>query len=249
VAQPSLIAPGVGAVFFDAVGTLIHPQPAAADVYAAVGRRFGSQLELAVVAARFRAAFRRQEERDHAGGLRTDETREVARWRAIVGEVLDDVADPEGCFQALYTHFARAEAWRCDLEAEATLRALAARGYCLGVASNFDQRLHGIVAALPALRPVRCVVISSEVGWRKPAPAFFEEMCRQAGLPAAQVLLVGDDVVNDYEGARTAGLPALLLDPRGKEPIQGNARLTRLGELIASEPTKALHEKRGATEN
>jgi putative hydrolase of the HAD superfamily len=103
------------------------------------------------------------------------------------------------------------------------------------VASNFDERLRGIVAALPALRPVRHVVISSEVGWRKPAPAFFEEMCRQAGLPAAQVLLVGDDVVNDYEGARAAGLHALLLDPRGKEPIPATARLTRLTELVPAD--------------
>jgi putative hydrolase of the HAD superfamily len=230
-----LIPPGVAAVFFDAVGTLIHPEPAAADVYAAVGRRFSSRLEPALVATRFRAAFRRQEERDHAGGLRTGEAREVARWRAIVGEVLDDVADPEGCFQALYTHFARADAWLCDPEAEATLRALAARCYRLGVASNFDERLRGIVAALPALRPVRHVVVSSEVGWRKPAPAFFEEMCRQAGLPAAQVLLVGDDVVNDYEGARAAGLHALLLDSRGKEPIPANVRLTRLSELVPAD--------------
>jgi putative hydrolase of the HAD superfamily len=227
-----LIAPGVGAVFLDAVGTLIHPEPAAAAVYATIGRRFGSRLAPARVAARFRAAFRRQEERDHAGGLRTGEAREVDRWRAIVGEVLDDVADPEACFQALYRHFARPDAWRCDLEAEATLRALAARGYGLGVASNFDERLRGIVTALPALRPVRHVVISSEVGWRKPAPAFFEEMCRQAGLPAAQVLLVGDDPVNDYEGARAAGLHALLLDPRHEEPVPAYARVTRLSELV-----------------
>src|SRR5438132_815361 len=78
-----LIPPRTRAVFFDAVGTLIHPDPPAPAVYAEAARRFGSRLDLPAVTTRFRAAFRRQEEIDHAGGLRTDEAREVARWRAI----------------------------------------------------------------------------------------------------------------------------------------------------------------------
>ena len=32
------IPPGVRAVFFDAVGTVIHPQPSAADAYTVIGR-------------------------------------------------------------------------------------------------------------------------------------------------------------------------------------------------------------------
>ena len=50
----------VKAVFFDAVGTLIHPEPSAATVYHSVGMRHGSRLDHATVKARFRAAFRRQ---------------------------------------------------------------------------------------------------------------------------------------------------------------------------------------------
>ncbi len=41
----------VDAVFFDAVGTLIHPEPAAAQAYAEIGRRHGSQLAPAVIRA------------------------------------------------------------------------------------------------------------------------------------------------------------------------------------------------------
>src|SRR5207302_1039003 len=49
----------VRAVFFDAVGTLIHPEPPAGAVYAEVGRRHGSRLTAAEIARRFAAAFRR----------------------------------------------------------------------------------------------------------------------------------------------------------------------------------------------
>src|ERR1700693_3322915 len=37
-----MIDPAIRAVAFDAVGTLIHPDPPAGEVYAAVGPRFGS---------------------------------------------------------------------------------------------------------------------------------------------------------------------------------------------------------------
>ena len=221
-------------MFFDAVGTLIHPEPPAPAVYAAAARRFGSRLDLPSVAARFRAAFRRQEEIDHAGGLRTDEAREVARWRAIVAEVLGDVADPEGCFSFLYAHFARPAAWRTESEAAAVLAELAGRGCRLGIASNFDERLRPVVEGLPGLAPMKHLVISSEVGWRKPAPEFFSRLCAQSGLPPGAVLLVGDDPVNDYGGAKAAGLHALLYDPAGTAPVPAAARLSRWADLLAS---------------
>ncbi len=227
------VPPGTRAVFFDAVGTLIHPDPSAPAVYAEAARRFGSRLDLPAVAVRFRAAFRRQEELDHAGGLRTDEAREVTRWRHIVAEVLDDVNDPEGCFAFLYAHFARAAAWRTDAEAAVVLPELAGRGYRLGIASNFDERLRGVAEGLPGLAPVTHLVISSEVGWRKPAPAFFHQLCAQSGLAPAEVLLVGDDLVNDYEGARACGLHALLYDPAGVAPVPAAARLPRWADLLA----------------
>jgi putative hydrolase of the HAD superfamily len=224
--------PAIHAVFLDAVGTLIHPEPPAPTVYAAAARRFGSRLGLPEIAARFAAAFRRQEALDRAAGLRTSEEREVARWRAIVAEVLDDMSDPERCFQDLYAHFAGAAAWRCEPGTREVLATLAGRGYELGIASNFDHRLRGIAAELPELRPVPHLVISSEVGWRKPAPAFFAAVCTAAGRNPAEVLFVGDDFANDYEGARAAGLRALLLDPRGRCSLPPAERIAHVGELL-----------------
>jgi putative hydrolase of the HAD superfamily len=221
-------------VFFDAVGTLIHPDPPAPIVYAAVAARLGSRLDEATISVRFRAAFHRQEEADYAGNLRTDEAREIARWRAIVREVLDDVSDGEACFQELYAHFARPDAWRCEPETAEVLAALMARGHVLGIASNFDHRLRGLVESMPALRPVKHLVISSEVGWRKPAPEFFTAMCRVVDSPPVQILYVGDDPVNDYEGARTAKMRALLLAPHRRDAVSPEASITSLRELFST---------------
>jgi HAD superfamily hydrolase (TIGR01549 family) len=96
------------------------------------------------------------------------------------------------------------------------LATLAARGHGLGIASNFDCRLHGLVEKMTELRPITHLLISSEIGWRKPAPEFFAAMCRQAGSPPEHVLYVGDDPVNDYEGAKAAGVRVVMLDSGGR---------------------------------
>lgn len=206
----------IRAVVFDAVGTLIHPEPSAATVYAEAGRQFGSVLPEAEIAARFTAAFLRQEEIDFAAGLRTDEGRELARWRAIVSEVLDDVIDREACFRHLFEHFSRATAWRTDPHAAKTLSRLAAQGYRLGIASNFDRRLRGVLAD-GELRHLP-VVISSEIGWRKPAAGFYSAVCHAVGSEPHEILYVGDDFRNDFQGARNAGCRAVLFDPRDRQP-------------------------------
>ncbi len=228
------------AVFFDAVGTLIHPEPPAPAVYAAVGRRFGSRLGADAIAVRFRDAFRRQEAIDREAGWRTDEQRELARWRAIVAETLADAADVEACFQELYAHFARPDAWAVHPEAAPTLTALADRGCRIGLASNFDRRLRGVVAGLPELAAVQALVVSSEVGWRKPAAEFFEAVGRAVGEPPEKIVFVGDDPVNDYDGASSAGLSAVLYDPSGACRDAAVRRVTRLGDLVAAGAAGAI---------
>jgi len=101
----------IRAIYFDAVGTLIHPQPGAAEVYFDVGRRRGSRLDYKTIRGRFRMAFEKQEALDRAGGWKTNESREQQRWRDIVALVLDDVPDPEACFTELHEHFAKPAAW------------------------------------------------------------------------------------------------------------------------------------------
>ena len=107
------------AILFDAVGTLIHPNPPVAAVYSAAGRRFGVEIDENELQLRFRAAFARQEAIDRQQhGLKTSPQRERDRWREIVGEVFVGATltlqSQEDMFQALWDHFARPESWRID---------------------------------------------------------------------------------------------------------------------------------------
>lgn len=222
---------GVRAVFFDAVGTLIHPEPSAGDAYLEIGRRFGTRLSADEVRRRFGAAFAAEEDADAARGHRTDEGRELQRWRSIVSRVLDDVADADGCFRALYDWFAQPSAWRVEPGAGPVLRRLESRGYVVGVASNFDHRLRRVMAGLDEVAWLKLLVISSEAGWKKPAPGFFDRLCQEVALPSSRILFIGDDLDNDYAGAIACGLPALLFDPRARSGLSADKRLASLADL------------------
>jgi putative hydrolase of the HAD superfamily len=223
----------IRAVFFDAVGTLIHPDPAAGEVYHQVGQRFGSRLQRADVLQRFKTAFAAQEQRDAWRDGRTSEKRELERWRAIVEACLPDVVDGDKCFRSLHEHFARPDAWAVQPGAGDVLAKLQVRRVGLGLCSNFDHRLRTVLAGLPELRPIQWVAISSEVGWRKPAAAFYAAVARCAQLAPEQILVVGDDRDNDYLGARQAGMQAVLFDPRQRPGEPGDRRITRLDELFS----------------
>ncbi|MBI3862137.1 MAG: HAD-IA family hydrolase [Planctomycetia bacterium] len=216
------------------MGTLIHPVPAAGDVYHRVAQKYGSSLAANEVARRFRQAFRDSEQGDlshpdDGARLATSEDCEHERWRGIVSAVLDDVHDVAGCFGELFQYFAQPASWRCFREVAAVLAALDEHGYGLAIASNFDRRLHSVCDGLPELRKIGIRIISSEVGCRKPGRRFFDALVAKAGCRADEILMVGDDPANDVEGARQAGLQAVLIN-RKSRPDPGE--IASLAELI-----------------
>jgi putative hydrolase of the HAD superfamily len=229
----------VRVVVFDAVGTLIHPRPSASEVYERVGRWHGSKLSAEQIRPRFADALVAEDEQDRRFGFRTDETREAQRWRNIVAEVLDDVPDPESVFQELFVHFAQPSAWVLNPEITAEPLRSSLQRYRLGVASNYDRRLYDVVAGIPALPRIEHIVVSSEIGWRKPAPAFFEALVARFQVQAHNILFVGDQLDIDYQAAIDAGLQALLFDP-SKQHLDGPvARISTLSEIADVLPSRS----------
>jgi putative hydrolase of the HAD superfamily len=229
---------GVRAVVFDAVGTLIFPNPPAPVVYAQVGARYGSKLDANSIGPRFEIAFRAEDQIDRRQDWRTSEERERERWRKIVARVLNDVADPETCFQALFDHFSKPDAWRCDPSTRAVLSALADSGLMVGMASNYDSRLRFVLAGKRDLAAIQWICISSEIGWRKPSPKFFEAVSHSAEMPPENILFAGDDFENDIEGAFKAGMRGVWLEPEDSHRVPKGElahrvpRIRRLRDLL-----------------
>jgi FMN phosphatase YigB (HAD superfamily) len=74
------------------------------------------------------------------------------------------------------------------------------------------------------------VVLSSEVGWKKPSPIIFHEALRQLNVQPEQCLFVGDRYREDYKGAVDIGMHAVIaqflvqIDPPVEAPIMKTAK-------------------------
>lgn len=82
----------------------------------------------------------------------------------------------------------------------------------IGVISNWDYSLHRILRMLGVLDRFSFVIASLEEGSEKPDPRLFGIASGRAGVMPAEMLHVGDDPIDDLEGARNAGMAAMLVD-------------------------------------
>jgi len=233
-------------VVLDAVGTVIFANPAVGDVYHRVASRHGSRRTRQQIADRFHRVLREDDRADllqqTAGRWRcrpTSEEREWDRWQAVVGRVIDDVPGDAGhaCFEELFGYFGRSDAWTCFEDVEPCLADLASRAVPVAVASNFDRRLDTICAELKPLRGIDPVLVSSRLGFRKPDERFFQQVTSALDCRPEDILFVGDDLRNDIEAARAAGMHAVHINRTARQLGTGSiASLTEIVERVEVHP-------------
>jgi len=204
------------AVLFDAAGTLFDLARPLGEVYSGLAGEFGGDLDPETLTAGFRSAFADAPPMAFPGRHGADlERAERGWWRAVVERVTREaggVPEFEPYFDRLYAHYAGAGAWRVFDEVPDVLAALRGRGLGLAVVSNFDSRLPPLLDALGLVPFFGAVVCSGAVGAAKPDGAIFAHALTALGVEAHEALHVGDSRVHDYDGARAAGLEALLVD-------------------------------------
>jgi HAD superfamily hydrolase (TIGR01509 family) len=96
-----------------------------------------------------------------------------------------------------------------------TLEALRERGIAVAVLSNGWNPLQQRKAEQAGF--VGPILVSSEIGWQKPAPQAFESLLRTLGTDARESWYVGDDPRCDVAGAQALGMPAVWIDWERKE--------------------------------
>ena len=81
-------------------------------------------------------------------------------------------------------------------------------------------------------RYIQRIYISEEIGFSKPNRRAFEFVLRDLDAAAPDVLMVGDSIENDIDGAEQAGIKAVLIDRGDIHSGYTGIRIVTLSEII-----------------
>ncbi len=224
------------AVLLDAAGTLIDVARPVGETYAEIASRFGSTADEEALSRAFRGAWDTMPPLAFPDLAAFElEAAEYRWWKELVERTfapVERLVRFDSCFESLYRHYADPRAWRVFPEVRETLRMLRERGIALAVVSNFDSRLPGLLDALGLAPFFQGIVHSSAAGAAKPAREIFDLALSLVGVEAERALHVGDSLTADFEGARAAGVDALLIERDTPSPHRhGINRHEIIGDL------------------
>ena len=129
-----------------------------------------------------------------------------------------------------------------------TLVTLRSRGVALGVCSNAPYHpplTRKLLDQLGVAGLVDSIVLSAEVGYRKPSPKMFAAAAAGLACDPPRMVFVGDRAREDVEGAKATGMLTAMVtkaDPLSKDHIADAIvnRLTEIPELFSPAPAGGM---------
>ena len=115
-----------------------------------------------------------------------------------------------------------------------------ANDYQIGIISNGSPDVqYQKLNSLGIRQLLDCIVLSEEIGIRKPEPGIFLEAVSLLSREPAECIYVGDSYDNDVVGAKNAGLRTCWFNPHGMQRADGDlspdiesASLGKLGKML-----------------
>jgi FMN phosphatase YigB (HAD superfamily) len=120
--------------------------------------------------------------------------------------------------------------------AEEALKALSARFTCCiatGAGASDTAALVKALERVGAGHYFRGFFTALEIGFDKPDPRFFTEICLRMGVVPSSCIMTGNDYARDITGARAAGLRTVFFNAEGTEGTfpEADEMITRMSDL------------------
>lgn len=178
----------------------------------------------------------------HVYGVKKNDGHALA-WRAMIelillgGGVVANAAHELGGW--LWDEQPKQNLWRSPITGMIELvRELRRGAVPVGIISNSEGHLAELVAELGWSNDFDVVVDSGRLGIDKPDPGIFLHACRELGVPATELLHVGDAWEADVNGALGVAAQAVWFDTRHATRqlpphVYGAGSATELREVLA----------------
>jgi putative hydrolase of the HAD superfamily len=215
-----------GAVLLDALGTLVELQPPAPRLRSLLAAE-GFSVSEERAAAAFRAEIAYYLEHHLEGGTREGLSELRDRCAATLLDALELAdLDPPRARRAMLA----ALEFTPYPDAAPALEELRSEGHRLAIVSNWDCSLGDWLEPSGLTALVDVVVTSAVTGAAKPDPLIFRRALDLLGAEEVDAVHVGDSLDTDVDGARAAGIRAVLIARDGDAP-GGVEAVRSLGEL------------------
>lgn len=161
-------------------------------------------------------------------------------WWAVVQSILAKGLRAEGMSQARSEEIVQVfrlryidgtVTWKLCPEVILVLTRLSGKGWRHVIVSNHVPELPAIVDGVGLGGLVENVISSANVGYEKPHPEMFA-LARKLSADPQEFWMVGDNAQADVEGARSAGIPAILVQHPDRPLTPGALSLLQAESII-----------------
>jgi 2-haloacid dehalogenase len=226
-------------IYLDVGDTLLHLKKPPYQVYESIFRKYGlidNLLSSEQLLKEFRISMKDLNEKldpEFRDRYAIHPQGQDGWWRDLIHLFLKrvggkDESVPAGAYREIFSVFDDLNIWEIDSGFSDLLSFVERENIGLGIISNWDLRLRGLLGRMNLLQYFSHVIISAEFGYEKPSPKIFEEAQRLAGLDPSQMYYVGDKIELDYIPPRKMGWTSFLIS---REPQQELQHVFHLGEV------------------
>ncbi|XP_038045433.1 haloacid dehalogenase-like hydrolase domain-containing protein 3 [Patiria miniata] len=203
-------------ITLDIHNTLMRVNQSTGQQYSRVALQHGVTLDPHILDKAFHSALGEQRAKHPNYGIHAGMS-SSAWWTDVVrktfttsgysnSEVVSKIAS------TLYEDFKKPMTWDIFPEVKSTLTSLNRLGVCLGVISNCDERLMEVLQATNLASHFAFILLSVYTEHEKPKPEMFRLALDRLRVQPEECLHVGDNIRQDYEGARAIGMDAVVVD-------------------------------------
>jgi putative hydrolase of the HAD superfamily len=217
-------------IFLDAVGTLFGVKGSVGEVYSQIAQEFDVEVTAEILQTKFLQSFKAAPPPIFPDvDLHDIPQQEFEWWRKITfntfksAGVLPQFSDFSAFFSELYIHFGTAEPWFIYPDVVPSLTDWRQQGIELGILSNFDSRIFSVLESLELSSYFNSVTISTQAGAAKPDPQIFAVALEKHHCLPSEAWHIGDSVVEDYQGAKAAGLRGIWINRPENNALPNNS--------------------------